>query len=143
MHVDYATGVAGAEHQLKSDIGGSHNSSIEESESTHYRLIEQDVVEVIATVLLCCNNQSQHTEGIEVSVLLHIHNRKVPCRPASLVDDLIDKFVRVLEGQLCNLLQNALAQGRPLLHEVDVRVHEAHDELEPHLCTQEHSSLKG
>ena len=110
-------------------------------EDPYQRLVKQDVVDVTPLVLLRSLDQIEYTEIVKVSILLSICYCKVALRLAGLVDDLIHKFWRILKGQLPHLLQNALAQGRLLLHEVNVVVHPAHHKLISNLHGQDSMCL--
>ena len=105
----------------------------EEEEEAYQRLVKQDVVQLVPFVLFRCFDQVEHTEIVKVPVLFTICDRKVALGLAGFVDDFIDKFWRVFEGQLPHLFQDSFSQRRFLLHEVDVVVDPSHDKLIPNL----------
>ena len=98
-------------------------------EGAHQWLVKKGVVQIIPFIFFRGLDQLEQAEVVEVPVLLRICHRKVADRSAGFVDDLIHKLVRVFKWQLANLLQDAFAEGRLLLHEVDVVVHPPHHKL--------------
>ena len=126
-------------HNLKHEAAATATAAAaaaqggEEEEQAHQRLVKQDIVQLTPLVLFRCFDQVKHTEIVKVPVLFTICDCKVALGLAGFVDDLIDKFRRVIERQLPDLFQDSFSQGGFLLHEVDVVVDPSHDKLIPNL----------
>lgn len=75
----------------------------------HQWLVKKDIVHMIPFVLFLGYNQAEQAEVVEVPKLLSVCHWEVTSRSADLVNDLINKLVRVLKWQLAYLLQNAFA----------------------------------